>query len=94
MKKNKTSKADLIRKEALEHGHCHSNKWFRVNLEQKYGLRFTSQEIQVVLGRSSDRRISDLQSVHDTARRFLLACQNDLIMAKRILSSYDWSPVL
>lgn len=88
MKELKTN-ADLIRHEANVVGHDHSNSWWQKYLLAKYRRNVTIQQIAAVLGRYRDRIISDKKEIHELARRFILACANDLELAKRILMEYQ-----
>jgi hypothetical protein len=85
---NKQTNADLIRAEAKEIGFNHTNMWWQKYLAEKYGRTITIQQIAAVLGRYEDRQIGDLKAVHEAARRLLLACRNDVGLAKRVLLEY------
>lgn len=85
----KQTKADKIRSLAKEHGHYHSNGWFRKTLMSVYGEEFSVQQISQVLGRMRERELSDLASVHQAARAFICACGNDLGLVKKVVASYE-----
>ena len=86
---DKKTNADLIREEAQVVGHDHSNSWWQRYLQAKHNRVVTIQQIAAVLGRYKDRIISDNKEIHSYARRFLLACSNDVDLAKRILMEYQ-----
>lgn len=85
----KETNAAILRAEAKELGFNHSNIWWRKYLADKYGRKVTVQQIAAVLGRYEDRQVGDHKAVHDAARRLLLACRNDVGLAKRILREYS-----
>ena len=85
---NRPTNADILRAEAKEMGFNHTNMWWKQYLADKYGRRVTVQQIAAVLGRYEDRKVGDLKSVHEAARRLLLACRNDVGLAKRVLLEY------
>ncbi len=82
------SNAQIIRDELKVVGYSHSNKWWQKYLLDKHGRRVTQQQLSALLGRIQDRPVSDCESVHTAARNFILACRNDVEMAKRILLTY------
>lgn len=88
MKKQETNAA-IIRAEAKQMGFNHTNKWWRTYLAEKYGRNISLQQIAAVLGRYEDRQVGDLKSVHELARRLLLACRNDVGLATRVLREYS-----
>ena len=87
--KDKKTNADLIREEARIVGHDHTNRWWKDYLQAKHSRVVTIQQIAAVLGRYRDRIVSDKKEIHSYARRFLLACANDVDLAKRILMEYQ-----
>lgn len=80
--------ADIIRNEARVIRRNHSNKWWQKYLMEKYSRNVSIQFIAAVLGRYRDRIIADNKELHEFARRFILACANDIELAKRILMEY------
>lgn len=81
--------AELIRSEAKSFDHNHTNKWWQNHLWTKYKRNISIQQIAAVLGRYRDRIVADRKLLHDNARRYLLSCDNDVDLARRILLEYQ-----
>lgn len=88
MAENKTN-AELIRYEAKEFDHNHTNKWWQNHLLIKYKRKISIQQIAAVLGRYRDRIVADRKLLHDNARKYLLSCDNDVELARKILLEYQ-----
>lgn len=88
MVESKTN-ADLIRSEAQAFDHNHTNRWWQNHLLIKYKRKISIQQIAAVLGRYRDRVVADRKVLHDNARKYLLSCDNDVELARRILLEYQ-----
>lgn len=80
--------ADLIRSVAEEHGFYHSNKFIKDYILAKFKRKISVQQVAQVLGRYRDRQSVDASNAHHRCRSFLLACHNDINLAKKILAGY------
>lgn len=88
MKNKIESNADLLRR-LFKNGELpDTNKKIREFVLVSYGRHISVQQIAAVLGRYRDRPIMASIEVDELARRFLVACRNDLGLCKRILSRY------
>lgn len=84
-----TTNADIIRHEARSVDHNHTNRWWQNYLLTKYKRKISIQQIAAVLGRYRDRVVADRKLLHDNARKYLLSCDNDVDLARRILLEYQ-----
>ena len=79
----------FIRSEAQAFDHNHTNRWWQNHLLIKYKRKISIQQIAAVLGRYRDRVVADRKVLHDNARKYLLSCDNDVELARRILLEYQ-----
>lgn len=81
--------ADLIREVFKEVGENHRNRFLREYLRDKYCRDISISQIAAVLGRYEDRGPLCSDSIHNMARKFLVACRGDVGLAKKVLAHYE-----
>jgi len=83
------SNAELIRVAFKEVGENHKNRFLKDYLREKYHREISISQIAAVLGRYQDRGVIGSENVQSLCRRFLVACKNDVGLAKKVLASYE-----
>ena len=86
MHKQNRKKSDIIREVGKEY-YSQSNNWIVNYIAQKYKVRVSVQSVAQVLGRYQDRKNIDMKLADNKARTFLLSCNNDYLLAKKILAN-------
>ena len=81
--------ADLIRTAFSEIGENHKNRFLKNYLREKYNRDISISQIAAVLGRYEDRGIIGSENVQALCRKFLVACRNDVGLAKKVLAHYE-----
>ena len=92
MKYEDMSNADLLRTLHQQNKIPHSNKNIREFIRTNYGRDIKIQQIAQDLGRYKERPLLRNAELDDLARRFLVACQNDIGLCRRILNRYRGVP--
>ena len=87
MHKQNRKKTDIIREVGKEY-YAQSNNWIVNYIAQKYKVKVSVQSVAQTLGRYKDRKEIDLYAADTKARTFLQECNNDYILATKILSNY------
>ena len=86
MHKENRKKSDLIREVGKEY-HSQSNNWIVNYIAQKYKVKVSVQSVAQILGRYKDRKNINMKNADNKARTFLLSCNNDYLLAKKILAN-------
>ena len=87
-KKQKISKADLIRKVADSFGHHHSNRWICQRVQSEYGVDVLESQVVNTLGKLGYRnRVLD-DDVRHYARNLSVACGHDRRLIYRAVQRY------
>ncbi len=86
MHNKKRKKTDIIREVGKEF-YSQSNNWIVNYIAQKYKTKVSVQSVAQTLGRYKDRKDINMKNADNKARSFLLSCNNDYLLAKKILSN-------
>ena len=82
------SNADLLRT-LQETGQLpNTNKRIQSFLKDVYGRDVTISQIAAICLRYQDRPLVNNEIIDDLCRKFLLACRNDTVLAKRVIDKY------
>jgi hypothetical protein len=83
------SNADLIRLSFRELGENHKNSFIKKYLYAKYQRVVSISQIASVLGRYEDRPLIGSEATKSLCQKFLIGCNGDIGLAKKILAHYE-----
>ena len=86
MHKENRKKSEVIREVGKEY-YSQSNNWIVNYIAQKYKVKVSVQSVAQILGRYKDRKNINMNNADNKARTFLLSCNNDYLLAKKILAN-------